>query len=534
MAEDLIVLFVGAEPDSLELSRLLAAAGEPMRVTRVTSWRAFSSVSSGWDVVVAGGPSAPVSPDDLYRSLPEGFTTPVLAVAEGGAPAGAVAGPVEWFEPREFHRTVPMLRAIRRAVLAEDRRRYLEECVSALDVQARQTGRLRVLGQMAAGVAHEFNNLLIVIGGYSEQLLSRASAMRGLERLVRPIQQASGRGVELSQRLLTFSRAQDPAIGDASLSAALQEAEAMLRPLLGETVALRVHLDDTLPRVRAQAGSLIEVIANLAVNARDAMSAGGVLTIETRAVPAPETDGVPRVQIVIRDTGAGMDAETLARACEPFFTTKAQGVGTGLGLSIVREIVDQCGGSLEITSTPGVGTEVTVTLLAARADDLVVAEPPVPDISTPGGYETILLVEDDPAVREIVIEFLRSAAYYVLEASDSREALAIVRQESRSVDLLVTDIVLPGQNGPELAGVLREFAPQMRTLFISGYPSDSVGGTRSVSFLAKPFSRAALLQAVRRALSAPRYREIDAVDAAGRLVDCGQDLDAGPKYDGSH
>jgi signal transduction histidine kinase/CheY-like chemotaxis protein len=532
LAEDLIVLFVGAESDSIQLSSLLAMAADPIRVTRVASWRAFLSVSAGWDVVVVGGPSAPANPDEILKTLPTGFATPILALVDRPMSPFATGVPIDWFEPHEFHRIVPMLRAVRRAVLAEDRRRYLEECVEALDAQARQTGRLQVLGQMAAGVAHEFNNLLTVIGGYSEQLLPKVADNPPLERLVRPIQQAGSRGVELSQRLLTFSRTQEPAIGDTSLTAVLHEADAMLRPLLGETVSLQTHLDHTLPRVRGQAGQLIEVIANLAVNARDAMPSGGVLTIETRVVEDPGGPG--KVQLVVADTGLGMDEATLARACEPFFTTKARGSGTGLGLSLVREIVDHCDGDLEINSAPGTGTRVTVTLTATGPDEVPVVDPKPADLTASGGFETILLVEDDAAVREIVIEFLRSAAYYVIEARDSNEALALARQESRAIDLLVTDIVLPGQSGPELAGALRVLAPQMRTLFISGYPSDSIGGTRSVSFLAKPFSRAALLQAVRRALSAPRFRETDAADSPGRLEKRESDSAAEEDRNGKH
>jgi signal transduction histidine kinase/ActR/RegA family two-component response regulator len=530
----LIVLFVGAEADSHRLSSLLRTYGEPIRLTRVGSWRAFSSVSRGWDAVVAGGPAEPINPAELHQYLPVDFTTPILAVANSGITASDAGATVEWFEPHEFHRTVPLLRAIRRAVLAEDRRRYLEECVEALDLQARQTGRLRVLGQMAAGVAHEFNNVLTVISGYCERLLPRIDGSDELQRLVRPIQQAGSRGVELSQRLLAFSRTNDQAVGHASLTAVLQEAEGMLRPLLGETVSLRTHLDHTLPRVRGDAGSLIEVVANLSVNARDAMPAGGVLSIETTAIPGEETDGLGRVKLVVRDTGTGMSEETLARACDPFFTTKAQGSGTGLGLSLVREIVDRCGGTLDIKSELGAGTEVTITLAAVCPDDVYPTVPIAPETSAPGGGETILLVEDDEAVREIVLEFLRSAAYRVIEARDADDALALVSRETRPVDLLVSDIVLPGQNGPALAATIRQFAPQMRTLFISGYPSDSAGETRSSSFLAKPFSRAALLQAVRRALITPRLRDIDAPEPAGRLGECEPERAAEQEIDGPH
>lgn len=529
MAEDVVVLFVGEEADATQLSLMLAASGDAVRVTRVANWRAFAQVASGWDVIVAGGPAAPTTPVDVQRAIPTGFTTPLLAVVHDPLPVPA-PGPVEYFSPNEFTRLVPVLRALRRAALAEDRRRYLEECVNVLEMQARQTGRLRALGQLAAGVAHEFNNILTVIGGFSERLLPAVSKTPELERLVRPIQQAGARGVELSQRLLSFSRAQSPAVGDASLPAAMQEAVAMLRPLLGEKIALHTHLDQTLPRVRGQAGSLIEVIANLALNARDSMPDGGVLALETVYVPEP--DGPGTVQLIVRDTGTGMAPDVLSRACEPFFSTKDEGKGTGLGLSLVREIVEQFGGALELRSAPGSGTQAVVTLNAVKAEEII--PEPIVDASTPGGYETILLVEDDASVREIVLEFLRDAAYYVLEARDAAEAQTIMRKEARPVDLLVTDIVLPGMSGPEMAGVLRELSPHMRTLFISGYPSESVGGTRSPSFLAKPFSRAALLQAVRRALNAPRFREIDAPETPGRLVNREPDVAKGTKRNGSH
>jgi CheY-like chemotaxis protein len=260
------------------------------------------------------------------------------------------------------------------------------------------------------------------------------------------------------------------------------------------------------------------------------MPDGGVLALETVFVPEP--DGPGTVQLIVRDTGTGMAPDVLSRACEPFFSTKDEGKGTGLGLSLVREIVEQFGGALELRSTPGSGTQAVVTLNAVKAEEII--PEPIVDASTPGGYETILLVEDDASVREIVLEFLRDAAYYVLEARDAAEAQAIMRKEARPVDLLVTDIVLPGMSGPEMAGVLRELSPHMRTLFISGYPSESVGGTRSPSFLAKPFSRAALLQAVRRALNAPRFREIDAPETPGRLVNREPDVAKGTKRNGSH
>jgi len=535
LAEELVVLFVGVQDDADALLAMLAAAGLSIHLTRVSSWRALASVSAGWDVVMAGGRAFPADVDDVRAGYPAELTTPLLAITRARPPArGDDLGRIEWFETDEQERLIPVVRALWRAALAEGRSRQCEHRANLLDQQLRQIGRLHALGQMAAGVAHEFNNVLTVISGYCEQLLPQVRGHERLERLIHPIQQAGVRGAELSQRLLTFSRQQAPVIGDASLSQAIQEATAMLVPLLGETVSLRTHLDTTVPRVRGHQGHLIEIITNLAVNARDAMASGGTVTIETRVVSAPADGGEGLVALVVRDTGIGMDAETLARACDPFFTTKAQGAGTGLGLSLVRDLVEQCGGTLDIASTVGAGTTVTVTLPGVRPDEVVVGPIGGMETAAPGGFETVLVVEDDAAVREIVTQFLRGAAYHVLEARDSEEGMALVRKDPRVIDLLVTDIVLPGVSGPELAGQIRVFAPQMRTLFISGYPSDSVGGPKSPVFLAKPFSRAAFLQAVRRALTAPRHRTIHEADSPGRLTDRERASTQGPVRDGSH
>jgi signal transduction histidine kinase/FixJ family two-component response regulator len=535
LAEELVVLFVGAQDDADALLVMLAAAGLSIHLTRVSSWRALASVSAGWDVVMAGGPAFPADVDDVRAGYPREVITPLLATTRTRPAAREDdRGRIEWFEPGEQERLIPVLRALWRASRAEGRSRQGEHRTNLLEQQLRQIGRLHALGQMAAGVAHEFNNVLTVISGYCEQLLPQVRGHERLERLIHPIQQAGVRGAELSQRLLTFSRQQAPVIGDASLSQAIQEATAMLVPLLGETVSLRTHLDATVPRVRGHQGHLIEIITNLAVNARDAMASGGTVTIETRLVSAPAEGGEGLVAVVVRDTGIGMDAETLARACDPFFTTKAQGAGTGLGLSLVRDLVDQCGGTLDIASAVGVGTTVTVTLPGVRPEEVVVGPIAGMDTAAPGGFETVLVVEDDAAVREIVTQFLRGAAYHVLEARDSEEGMALVKQDPRVIDLLVTDIVLPGVSGPELAGQIRVFAPQMRTLFISGYPSDSVGGPKSPVFLAKPFSRAAFLQAVRRALTAPRHRSIHEAETPGRLTDRERASTQGPVRDGSH
>lgn len=535
MAEELVVLFVGAQDDADTHTAMLASAGLSVHLTRVSSWRALASVSAGWDVIIAGGPRFPADVAEVRDGFPADCPAPLLAITTACPPPRAdEIARIDWFTRDECPRMIPVLRALWRASLAEGRWRQSEHRAGLLEQQLRQVGRLHALGQMAAGVAHEFNNVLTVISGYCEQLLPQVHGQERLERLIHPIQQAGVRGAELSQRLLTFSRQQVPVIGDASLSQAIREATAMLVPLLGEKVSLRTHLEPHLPRVRGHQGHLIEIITNLAVNARDAMMSGGTVTIETRLAEAPSEDGEGLVALVVRDTGTGMDAETLARACDPFFTTKEQGAGTGLGLSLVRDLIEQCGGTLDLASSVGVGTTVTVTLPGVRHEEVAAGPIGGPETAAPGGFETVLVVEDDAAVREIVTQFLRGAAYHVLEARDSEEGMAMVKKDPRVIDLLVTDIVLPGASGPELAGHLRVFAPQMRTLFISGYPSDSVGGPKSPAFLAKPFSRAAFLQAVRRALSAPRHRNIHEADSPGRLSDRERASTHAPVRDGSH
>ncbi len=505
MAEDLVVLFVGTAADAVWLSSLLEMGNLSAHLTRVSGWSALASVSAGWDVVVAGGPIAPCAPVVASGAIPPKFQTPVIAV---GPEAGKDDG-IEWFHPDDAARLVPLLRAIGRAAQLEGHLRRAEGRAATLERQLRQTGRLHAVGQMAAGVAHEFNNLLTVISGYGEQLAHKISDDPDLQRLVHPIRQAGMRGAELTQRLLTFSRQGPQVATQVNLNAVVREAVGMLSPLLGETVAVDVRLGEGLPMVHGHAGHLIEIITNLAVNARDAMPGGGTITIETRRPEGVEVGTAGRVDLLIRDTGVGMDAETLARACEPFFTTKDQGEGTGLGLSLVSNLLEQCEGTLEMTSRPGQGTQMRVRLVGSNVPaDSVAAEPTVEAGPSAGGFETVLVVEDDPAVREIVTQFLRGAAYQVIEARDATEALGVMRRDASAVDLLVTDIVLPGQSGPELAGLLRDHAPKMRTLFISGYPSDAVGGAGAPMFLSKPFSRAAFLQAVRRALGAPRYRDI--------------------------
>lgn len=513
MPEELLVLFVGSDGAATALSDLLSESGVTARVAHVSDWSGLQSVTGGWDVVVGGAPGAPCDAAALREWLGEAAGIPVFAFCEARdaarrAESGDPASPIEWLEPHEYSALPALLRGLIHVAGLRIQREVLEARLRGVDARSRQAGRLEVVGQMACGLAHEFNNLLTVISGYGEQLLARANGDESLTRLIEPLRQAGLRGADLTQRMLAFSRQPEGDVGHTNVNGVAREAAAMLAPLLGEQIALDLVLDPTVPRVRGTAGQLIEVVTNLAINGRDAMPEGGTLTLSTHWRPGDAgQDGA--VELVVRDTGVGMDAATLERAREPFFTTKPSGRGTGLGLSLVNDIVEQAGGEMVIETELGRGTAVRMRLVPSGEPEPEVAPTPAPDATAHTGFETVLLVEDDASVREIVSQFLSSAGYEVIEASDAAEAVALVKDTTRCVDLLLTDIVLPGVGGPQLAGLVREHASGIRTLFISGYPSEMLGsgGDATPVFLSKPFSRSSLLQAVRRCLTAPRYRQ---------------------------
>jgi CheY-like chemotaxis protein len=283
----------------------------------------------------------------------------------------------------------------------------------------------------------------------------------------------------------------------------------MLKPIVGEQVRLMLTLDPEAGAVSVDPAQLEQVIMNLVSNARDAMPAGGTLTIETDNVDVDDDRGGlpagPYVEIVVRDTGHGIEPDRQARIFEPFFTTKERGRGTGLGLPMAYGIVTQSGGDLRVESVVGEGTAMVIRLPLAGGAPIHVPSTATPDESTPpGGRETLLLVEDDESVRDLVREFLRGAGYRVIEAGDAVEAEAKCRAEHGRIDLLVSDVVLPGLDGPSLADRLRTMVPGLRTLLMSGYPGGATvrpSAESGTTFVAKPFSRANLLAKVRQALS---------------------------------
>jgi signal transduction histidine kinase/ActR/RegA family two-component response regulator len=380
--------------------------------------------------------------------------------------------------------------------------------------QLAQSQKMEAIGQLAGGIAHDFNNLLTVIGGRSSLLLTRLAPDDPARRDVDLIQTTAQRAAELTRQLLAFSRKQVLEPKPINLKTLVAGVTPILTRLIGEHIEIVIVAADGAAQVMADPGQMEQVIVNLVVNARDAMSDGGTLTIETsdRVVPdggvrahdRPVPTG-PYVTLSIRDTGSGMDAATLARIFEPFFTTKEPGRGTGLGLSTVHGIVHQSGGYLAVESVVGRGTAFTI-YLPRLLDPINVpgaGQVLVPDLV--GGSETVLLVEDDEELRRLTSEILQASGYTVLEAGDPLEALTLCdRRHGKPIDLLLTDVVMPAMRGPELAATLSETRPGLKVLFMSGYADESVTspqGEPGRAFLQKPFTPHDLTRAVREALA---------------------------------
>ena len=386
-----------------------------------------------------------------------------------------------------------------------------------LEEQFRQAQKREAVGRLAGGIAHDFNNLLMVIRGYSDLLLEKLKPADSRRRALEEIRKAGEHAAALTRQLLAFSRKQvlQPQILD--LNAVVSNINTMLRRLIGEDIELTMLPGAALDRVQADPGQVEQVIMNLAVNARDAMPHGGKLTIETANVNLDEDyarrDGSaapgPYVRLSVSDTGCGMDAETRAHVFEPFFTTKERDKGTGLGLATVYGIVKQSGGYIWVYSEVGRGTVFKIYLPRAPGSAEARQQGEVQQ-TLPGGVETILVAEDDPAVRALVCGALASRGYTVQEARDGREALAAARGYKGPIHLLLTDVVLPHMSGRRLAERLRAERPESRLLYMSGYTDDAVVShgvsAGKAPFLQKPFSASALSRKVREVLDQPSSR----------------------------
>jgi two-component system, cell cycle sensor histidine kinase and response regulator CckA len=382
-----------------------------------------------------------------------------------------------------------------------------------LEEQVRQAGKMDAIGQLASGVAHDFNNLLSIILSYCELLADGLKGGDPMRADLHEIKTAGLRAVDLTRQLLAFSRRQilQPEVVD--LVEVVGAMEKMLQRVLGEEIELITCSGSALGKVLVDPGQMEQVIMNLAVNARDAMRSGGKLTIETAGVVLDETYasehvGVkpgPHVLLTVSDTGVGMDPATQAHIFEPFFTTKGVGKGTGLGLATVFGIVRQSGGTIRVRSEPGNGTTFNVYFPTADGEVVVRTSAPSPDPGGLRGSETILLVEDEEPVRVLARTILRKYGYDVLEAQSAGDAFLVCEQHAATIDLLLTDVVMPRMSGRILAERLHPLRPAMKVLYMSGYPDDAIvrHGIRdsTMAFLQKPITPEALARAVRGALA---------------------------------
>jgi PAS domain S-box-containing protein len=390
-------------------------------------------------------------------------------------------------------------------------RREAEKELAATQEQLRQSQKLEAIGRLAGGIAHDFNNMLGAIIGYSDVILRDLRNEDPIARDIEQIKKAADRAAALTKQLLAFSRKQvlEPRV--INLNSVVTGIEKMLRRLIGEDIGFSTGLAQGLWHVRADPGQIEQVIMNLAVNARDAMPAGGQLTIETVNVELDEqyarnhvavTPG-PHVMLAVSDTGCGMDEKIRARLFEPFFTTKEQGKGTGLGLSTVYGIVKQSGGNIWVYSEPGKGTTFKVYFPRVRADTEAIPAKQ-PEREPHRGTETVLVAEDEEVLRRLVSRILSILGYEVLEASNGGEALIACQKHKGPIHLLVTDVVMPGMSGRELSRRLTETRPDLKVLYTSGYTDNAIvhhgvldPGT---AFIQKPFSASGLAAKVREML----------------------------------
>ena len=385
-----------------------------------------------------------------------------------------------------------------------------------LEAQLRQAQKMEAVGRLAGGIAHDFNNLLTVINGYAEFALQDLPSDLALCDSINEILNAGRRAAELTNGLLAFSRKQVRQTTVLKLNDTIQGTEKMLRRLAGEDIEIVTLLADDLGEIEADRNQMEQILVNLTANARDAMPAGGSLTVETVNAELDSLVGQrlgiaagKYILLAVSDTGTGMDVETQARIFEPFFTTKGPGKGTGLGLATVYGIVKQSGGAISVYSEPGRGT--TFKILLPRRNNAVVPgdwETPEPALlTTPRGRRrTILLVEDEEKVRQLTATMLDRHGFRVLEAGSGPEALAICRNQGNVIDLVLSDMVMPQMSGPQMAEELRWLRPTLPVLFMSGYTEHAAVNQALLSpdldFLSKPFTTATLLQKVNQALSA--------------------------------
>ena len=429
--------------------------------------------------------------------------------------AGEIEGVMEFFSRQvqeSDEELLKMMADIGLKIGQFGERTRAEDALRQAETQLRQSQKMEAIGRLAGGVAHDFNNLLTVIRGYSELILARMSPGESSRRDMEEVKKAADRAAGLTRQLLAFSRRQIISAKVMNINAVVTNMDSMLRRLIGEDIIeLWTDLEPDVWLIKADPGQIEQIVMNLAVNARDAMPTGGRLTIETRnVVIGKETqqeqvilEEGAYVMLALKDSGHGMTQEVQSHLFEPFYTTKESGKGTGLGLSTVYGIVKQSGGTIGIESQPGVGTVCKIYFPRA-AEPIHETEPPQKGTSQSRGQETILLVEDDPSVRGLVHETLQMNGYQVLVARQGIEALLTGARHAGPIHLLLTDVVMPQMSGPEVAAKLTVLRPEVKVLYMSGYPDHPVFKKGEVqlgaNFIQKPFTPNVLMEKVREVL----------------------------------
>ena len=474
---------------------------------RVVRWSASAERLFGWPAADALGKTIEelelvhaadrAAVDELLRGVRAG-TRPSSHSSNRNLTRGGLVVHVEWYnsalrdEAGRFVSMMSLAQDVSARVAEDENRRRLED-------QVRQSQKMEAVGRLAGGVAHDFNNLLTVINGCSELLLRETQAGEAAHDLGIDIRAAGEQAAGLTRQLLAFARREVTAPTALGLNKVVQDVEKMLRRLIGEHIELTTDLDAEAGRVKADPNQMVQLLMNLAVNARDAMPRGGRLTVRTRAAG-------PDQVLEVQDTGAGMDAATKARIFEPFFTTKPAGQVTGIGLATVYGIVEAAGGTVTAESEVGAGTTFRIVLPTCndRPPAKTTGYSRRPDLTA---RETILLVEDEDLVRAFAQRVLEGKGYRVFTAPCPADALDLFGRLPGRVDLLLSDVVMPGMGGRELAEKLRDARPDLKVLFMSGYTADEalLEGVRedAVHFLQKPFTTDGLHRKVRDVLAAP-------------------------------
>ena len=496
------VVSVGDEPFFAMTVPITAGDAEPtIRLTVLKSYEnALAALTQSKHLLIALGIGALAIGGLFVYVIADRLTRPLAALARGvrALEMGDFAYPLK--RDMGSDEVAQLTRAF------DDMRTTLRQTEiqkQELEGQLRQSQKMEAMGRLAGGVAHDFNNLLTVIKGNTSFLAERLGSEHRLIKLTTQIDSAADRAVSLTRQLLAFCRMQvlQPKILD--LNELVSEMCKLLRRLVPEDIAFNFRAAESLGRVKADPGQIEQVLMNLVVNAGDAMPGGGSLTVETRNATISEQEASLRtpaspgqyVVLSVADNGMGMDAETKARIFEPFFTTKEQGKGTGLGLATVYGIVKQSGGFIWVESEPGWGARFEI-YLPRVTDRVEPASAQKEEATTSQGLKTVLVAEDEEAVRELACEFLKSAGYNVLTASNGAEALALAEDSKQHIHALLTDLVMPRMRGSELAKRLKTLQPEIKVIYVSGYLDYQQSGNEFVEealFIQKPFTRTVLV-----------------------------------------